>query len=79
MNSHLKLTLGIVLIAFGIIGSNFLIPHRLGSSFSSMKEVYLVVAILGVSFLAGFYLLYNSIKEINKKNEENSQKDSKNA
>ena len=72
MNAHLKLALGIILIAFGIIGSNFLIPRRLGPSFSSMKEVYLVVAILGISFLAGFYLLYNSIKAINKKKEENT-------
>lgn len=72
MGTYLKLTLGIILIAFGIIGSNFLIPHRLGHSFSSMKEVYLVVAILGISFLAGFRILYKALKELNKKKEENS-------
>jgi len=67
MNAYLKLTISILLIAFAIIGANFFIPHKLGSSVSSMKEVYLIVAIIGVSFLAGFYFLYNSIKEINKK------------
>lgn len=72
MNAHLKLAIGIILIAFGIIGSDLLIPRRLGATFSSMKEVYLVVAILGISFLAGFYLLYNSIKAINRKKEENT-------
>jgi hypothetical protein len=67
MNAYLKLTISILLIAFAIIGANFFIPHKLSSSVSSMKEVYLIVAIIGVSFLAGFYFLYNSIKEINKK------------
>jgi hypothetical protein len=72
MNAYLKLTISILLIAFAIIGANFFIPHKLNSSVSSMKEVYLIVAIIGVSFLAGFYFLYNSIKEINKKKEINT-------
>jgi len=67
MNAYLKLTIGILLIVFAIIGANFFIPHKLNSSFSSMKEIYLIVAILGLSFLVGFYFLYKSLKEINKK------------
>src|ERR1700685_3759264 len=46
MNAYLKLTLGILLIAFAIIGSNFFIPHKLNSSVSTMKEVYFIVIIL---------------------------------
>jgi hypothetical protein len=72
MNAYLKLTIGILLIAFAIIGANFFVPHKSGSSFSSMKQVYFVVAIIGVSFLGGFYLLYNAIKSINKEKEEKS-------
>ena len=72
MNPYLKLAIGILLIAFAIIGANFFVPHKFGSSFSSMKQVYFVVAIIGVSFLGGFYLLYNAIKAINKEREENS-------
>jgi uncharacterized protein YneF (UPF0154 family) len=72
MNAYLKLTLGILLMAFAIIGANFFIPHKLNSSVSSMKEVYLIVVILGASFLTGFYFLYKSLKEINKKKEINS-------
>jgi hypothetical protein len=72
MNAYLKLTIGIFLILSAIIGANFFVPHKYGSSFTSMKEVYFVVAIIGVSFLGGFYLLYNAIKAINKKREENS-------
>ena len=67
MNAYLKLTISLLLIAFGIIGANFLIPHRLNSSFKSMKDVWFVVAIVGVAFLAGFYFLLNSINQINKK------------
>ena len=71
MNAYLKLTIGILLIASALIGANFFIPHKFGSSFSSKKEVYFVVAIIGLSFFAGFYFLYNALKAINKKNEEN--------
>ena len=72
MNAYLKLTISILLIAFAIVGANFFIPRKFSSSISSMKEVYFIVAIVGVSFLAGFYLLYKSLKEINKKKEINS-------
>jgi hypothetical protein len=71
MNPYLKLTIGILLIAFAMIGANIM-PHKLGSSLSSMKEVYFMVAILGVSFFAGFYFIYKSLKEISKKKELNS-------
>lgn len=72
MNAYVKLTVSILLIVFALIGANFFIPHKFSSSVSSMKQVYFVVAIVGVSFLGGFYLLYNAIKAINKKREENS-------
>jgi len=69
MNTYLKLTIGILLVALAIIGANFLIPHKFNSLFSSKKDVYFIVAIVGVAFLAGFYFVSNSIKEINKKSE----------
>ena len=73
MNPYLKLTIAILLILVAIIGANFFIPHKTGSSFSSKRDIYIIVAVLGVSFLAGFYFLYNSLKEINKKKEMNSR------
>ena len=69
MNPYLKLTISLLLIAFGIMGANYFIPHRLNSSFKTMKDVWFIVAIVGVSFLTGFYFLFNSINEINKKKE----------
>jgi hypothetical protein len=73
MNAYLKLTIGILLVAIAIIGANIFLPHKSGSSFSSRKEIYFIVGIVGLSFLAGFYFIYNSLKEINKKKEIDSR------
>jgi drug/metabolite transporter (DMT)-like permease len=72
MRTKLRLTIGILLMVSAIIGANFLIPHKPHSSFSSKKDIYIIVGILMVAFLAGFYFVYKSLSEIDKKKEMNS-------
>ena len=65
MRTNLKLTAGILLVAFAIIGAKYLIPHNPGSPVSSKKQLYLIIGVLALSFLGGFYFVFQSLKKIN--------------